>query len=80
LLGKRFPVLKSRRVSGVERLTLRGTSGGTLNVPKDWTDLGAPSASEALGFAGQILDFRSLVALAELVREIERSSGEGSCE
>jgi hypothetical protein len=79
-LGKRFPVLKSRRVSGIERLTLRGTSGGTINVPKDWTDLGAPSAYGALGLAGQILDFESLLTLAELIREIERSSGEGSCE
>jgi hypothetical protein len=79
-VGERFPVLKRRRVSGVERLTLRGTPGGTINVPKEWTDLGEPSACEALGLAGQILDFRSLLALAELIQEIERSSGEDSCD
>jgi hypothetical protein len=79
-VGKRFPVLKRRRVSGVERLTLRGTSGGTFNVPKEWTDLDEPSAFEALGFTEQILDFESLLALAELIQEIEGSSGEDSCD
>jgi DNA primase len=80
LLGKRFPVLKRRRVSGVERLTLRGTSGGTINVPREWTDLAEPSACQALGVAGQILDFKSLLDLIELIQDIEQSGGEDTCE
>jgi hypothetical protein len=79
LLGKRFPVLKRRRVSGIERLTLRGTAGGTINVPREWTDLAEPSACQALGIAGQILDFKSLLDLVELIQKIERSGGEDTC-
>ncbi len=44
LHGRRFAVLKIRRVSGVPTLSLRHTDRGSFAVPQDWTDWGAPQA------------------------------------
>ena len=38
LRGQQFPVLKMRRVSGVDTLILRGAGGETFAVPLAWTD------------------------------------------
>src|ERR1019366_9418182 len=38
LRGRRFEVLKKRRVAGVDTLILRELERGTLSVPREWTD------------------------------------------
>src|SRR5271166_5806684 len=43
LRGQRFAVLKSRCLSGIESLILRGGAGGTFAVPREWTDRAEPS-------------------------------------
>lgn len=75
-LGQRFPVVKVRRVSGIESLTLRGTSGGTLCVPREWTDRAEVSASTDLGTSAPIFDIEGLLSVVELLEEITRR-GEG---
>jgi hypothetical protein len=73
LKGQRFLVLKTRRVSGTESLSLRGTSGGTFCVPREWTDLADPSLYADLEGDVQVLDYEHLLALTELLEEIEKS-------
>ncbi len=75
--GQRFQVLKVRRVSGVETLSLRESSGGTLCVPREWTDLGDASPYADIGIEPQILDSEHLVALAQMLEQIAGSQEGG---
>jgi hypothetical protein len=77
LRGQRFAVLKSRLISGIESLSLRGTTGGTFAVPRNWTDLAHPSPYAGLELAPLVFDFECLVAVAELLGEIERFARKG---
>jgi hypothetical protein len=77
LRGQRFSVLKSRRVSGVESLSLRGTSGGSFAVPREWTDLADEPPHASLDLAPLVFDFECLLALAELIEEIDRFARRG---
>jgi hypothetical protein len=43
LRGRRFEVLKKRRIAGVDTLILRERERGTLSVPREWTDWADPS-------------------------------------
>lgn len=62
-----FQILKTRCVSGVETLILRGNYGGTFAVPREWTDIAAPSPQNNL-----ILHLDSLISLAEIIKAIEQ--------
>ena len=46
--GRRFEVLKKRRVAGVDTLILRELERGTLSVPREWTDWADPSPYDSL--------------------------------
>ena len=48
LRGRRFEVLKKRRVAGVDTLILRELERGTLSVPSEWTDWADPSPYDSL--------------------------------
>ena len=48
LRGRRFEVLKKRRVAGVDTLILRELERGTLSVPREWTDWADPSPYDEL--------------------------------
>jgi len=66
-------VLKSRRLSGIESLTLRGGTGGTFAVPREWTNRAEPSPYAHLEPAPRlVMSFDQLWALAELLEGIER--------
>ena len=65
-VGQQFPILKTRRVGGVETLILR-TVDGTYTVPLAWTDRAEPSPWEALGKDPPIFSAPSLWALVELL-------------
>jgi hypothetical protein len=71
LCGKNFPILKARRVAGVDRLSLRGSPDGSLAIPLEWTDQAPPSAFEHLGMQAPILDTRRLLELVELVQQLK---------
>jgi len=74
LKGQRFPILKLRRVRGVETLILQGTSHGTFAVPREWTDRADPLPIAILGIsAPPFLDGHCLLQLAELVSLLQRS-------
>lgn len=71
LRGHRFPMLKTRRISGAESLVLRGTSGGTFAVAREWTDRADPPLHILLDIAPPALCFERLVELVELLRELQ---------
>ena len=48
LRGRRFEVLKKRRVAGVDTLILRELERGTFSVPREWTDWADPSPYDSL--------------------------------
>ena len=47
LRGRRFEVLKKRRIAGVDTLILRELERGTLSIPREWTDWADPSPYDA---------------------------------
>lgn len=48
LRGRRFEVLKKRRIAGVDALILRELERGTLSIPREWTDWADPTPYDAL--------------------------------
>jgi len=71
LRGQRFVVLKLRRVSGVETLSLRHPDLGSFAMRREWTDwAAAPDAGAAPGVEPMIVDVSGLVTLADLVESI----------
>ncbi|MCY4025515.1 MAG: DUF5372 family protein [Acidobacteria bacterium] len=77
LRGRRFPVLKTRRVSGIDTLILQGTPGGTFCVPREWTDREIPAAAANLASGAHVLDFVKLIALTELLAALDRADDRG---
>ena len=69
LRGQRFVVLKIRKISGAETLSLRHTEMGSFAIRRDWTDWAPPGTpSEATsGYSPLFIDASGLLALAELV-------------
>jgi hypothetical protein len=76
LRGHRFVVLKIRRVSGVETLSLRHAELGSFAMPREWTDWAPPTAqitpTEGLPL---VTDAFGLLALNELVASLTRKRG-----
>ena len=73
LRGQRFPILKTRRVSGVDTLVLRGSSMGTFAVPQEWTDKGRFCLHITLPNKPPILDFQCLLTLREILNSLGSS-------
>jgi hypothetical protein len=76
LCGHRFVVLKVRRVSGVETLSLRHADLGSFALPREWTDW-APPGTETVpsGVQPLLVDAFGLLGLAELVTRLTRNDG-----
>jgi hypothetical protein len=71
LRGQRLVVLKRRRVSGVETLSLRHPDLGSVAMPREWTDW-APSDQQVCAHgAPLIIDAFALVALADLIARLD---------
>ncbi|MBC8217951.1 MAG: hypothetical protein H8E73_05745 [Planctomycetes bacterium] len=68
--GQRFQILKARKVSGIQTLILRGTSGGTLTVSQEWTDRAKPSPYSSMNMDDPVFNTECLLALVELVENI----------
>ncbi len=75
LRGQRFAVLKIRKISGAERLSLRHAEMGSFAVRRDWTDWAPPgSLSEAANNNPPlVIDASGLLALSELVLSLNRN-------
>src|SRR5208283_2097437 len=67
LRGQTFEVLKVRRLSGQESLSLRDPERGTFAMLRNWTDWAPPGASPSPGCESLLIDAFGLVQLAELV-------------
>jgi hypothetical protein len=76
LRGHRFVVLKVRRVSGVETLSLRHSELGSFAMPREWTDWARPNA-HVTPTDGQPLITNAFgrLALNELVASLTRKCG-----
>ncbi len=62
-----FEVLKVRRLSGQEMLSLRHPNLGSIAMPRDWTDWAPPGAQPPPECAPLLIDVFALVCLAEFV-------------
>jgi hypothetical protein len=68
LRGHQFVVLKIRKVSGIETLSLRHTERGSFAVPREWTDWAPPATSQLIdGPQPLLFDASGALALSELV-------------
>ncbi len=74
LLGQRFPVLKERRLAGVDTLILRELERGTFSVAREWTDWADPSPYDSLGLPPQRLTVDSLFELVTLLDQLAQSA------
>jgi uncharacterized protein DUF5372 len=72
LRGQRFVVLKVRRVSGVETLSLRHADLGSFAMPREWTDWAPPGTQAGAGGTPLLVDAFGLAALAELIGFLDR--------
>jgi Family of unknown function (DUF5372) len=74
LRGRRFEVLKKRRVAGVDTLILRELERGTLSVPREWTDWADPTPYDSLTRPPHRLAADSLFELVALLDALAASS------
>jgi hypothetical protein len=70
LRGQSFPVLKKRRVAGVDTLILRGLEHGTFVVAREWTNWADPSPYGSLELLPPRLNIDSLLDLLELLQHL----------
>ena len=73
LFGQHFLLLKSRKVSGVECVILKGSLSGTFSVPKDWTSIRSGNDYEDTDAPPTVLRLECLIELTELVETLSKS-------
>jgi len=71
LHGRRFEILKTRKVSGIETLILRHPEKGSHAILREWTDQEAPALCDLLNLPLSKLNVELLPELAELLRLLE---------
>ena len=77
LRGRRFEVLKKRRIAGVDTLILRELERGSFSVAREWTDWADPRLSDSLGFPIRRLDAQLLLELATLLEVLTNPKQKG---
>ena len=78
LKGQRFPVLKTRRVAGIDTLLLGHIERGSFSIAREWTDWGAPSVQDAGDIAVCRFDLGMLLDLIVLIDQLATSSSSKS--
>jgi Family of unknown function (DUF5372) len=68
LRGQSFPVLKKRRVAGVDTLILRGLEHGTFAVAREWTNWADPNPYG--GLTPPRLNICTLLELVDLLEQV----------
>jgi hypothetical protein len=76
LRAQRFVVLKVRRVSSVETLSLRHPDFGSFAMPREWTDWAPPGEQASASAAPLLIDAFGLTTLAELIVSIAQGKFE----
>jgi len=71
-LGKRFLILKVRRVGGHEVLSLFDEDKGTIALSREWTDQAPPSSYSGVLDHPPILHATYLLTLCELIELIRK--------
>jgi hypothetical protein len=74
LRGRRFEVVKKRRIAGVDTLILRELERGTLSIPREWTDWADPTPYDALTLSPHRLAADCLFELVALLDALATSS------
>jgi hypothetical protein len=77
LRGHRFVVLKIKKVSGAEILSLRHAEVGSLAVRREWTDWAPPGTAPCEPIKGQqqlLIDAPGLLALADLISPLKHKN------
>ena len=69
--GQCFKILKSRKLSGVDTLILKGTTSGTFAVFREWTDRSDPDLFEDIRPRLYLCPI-SLLSLTELIEQINK--------
>jgi hypothetical protein len=78
LKGQRFPVLKTRRVGGVDTLLLGHAERGSFSIAREWTDWGTPSVHDGVGVTACRFDLEMLLELIDLVDQLAVSTSKKS--
>lgn len=66
-------LLKTRTVSGVECVILKGSASGTFSVPKDWTSIRSTDHYEDASAKPTFLRAEHLIELVRLVGSLSKS-------
>ena len=74
--GRRFQVLKKRRVAGVDTLILREPEFGSISIAREWTDWADPSAYDGLVCRPGHFDAECLIQLVTLLELLNRRGEE----
>src|SRR6202166_171529 len=78
LKGQRFPVLKTRRVGGVDTLLLGHAERGSFSIAREWTDWGTPSVHDGAGVTACRFDLDMLLELIDLIDQLAVSASKKS--
>lgn len=70
LKGQRFPVLKTRRVGGVDTLLLAHVERGSFSIAREWTDWGTPSVPDGASDTACRFDLDMLLELIDLIDQL----------
>ncbi len=70
--GKRFKILKSKCISGIEAIVVEHKERGSFAVPCDWTNLKEPEISDFPRKTPPILSFGHLLDFANLLENIKQ--------
>ena len=73
LTKQQFLLLKSRTVSGVECVILKGSPSGTFAVPKDWTSIRSRDHYEDADAPPTLLRLECLIELTKRVNTLSES-------
>ncbi len=70
LRGRRFPVLKTRRVAGIDKLIPSHVERGSFSIAGEWTDWGAPSTHDGQEAVAHYLDLGMPLDLSALIDQL----------
>ena len=65
--GRKFRVLKTRKVAGQDTLILEGSYRGTFALPIDWTGQAAPGPPDLADMVPRFLSIHHLLELADII-------------
>ncbi|SIT47908.1 conserved hypothetical protein [Paraburkholderia ribeironis] len=78
LKGQRFPVLKTRRVSGTDTLLLCDAERGSFSIAREWTNWGTPSVPDDTIGPVCYFDRHMLLELTALIEQLGTSPSKRS--